>query len=204
MESGETNGGRGHPITFSGNGGDTSLIGYVVVVAQNVPSITTHWLCERIVLVKTRFNKGPHVVEAVRTLEDVLRRMQGHQVKKTAMMRQLHVYANLNGVAQERESRNCLPLLAISAFYRPAPKPDAEPRGASGQKAMSNVLRATIIAAAYLYLPKTSIAGTALLTIRSVDETVGRDSWPSNPFLANEPHLHQLRERDIQHECHEQ
>ena len=43
-------------------------------------------------------NKGPHVVEAVRTLDNILRRMQGHQMKKTAMMRQLHVYAKLNGV----------------------------------------------------------------------------------------------------------
>jgi len=40
-------------------------------------------------------NKGPHVVEAVRTLDDILRRMQDHQVKKTSMMRQLHVYPQL-------------------------------------------------------------------------------------------------------------
>jgi pyruvate kinase len=40
-------------------------------------------------------NKGPHVVEAVRTLDDILRRMQEHQIKKTSMMRQLHVSAKL-------------------------------------------------------------------------------------------------------------
>jgi pyruvate kinase len=44
-------------------------------------------------------NKGPHVVDAVRTLDDILRRMQDHQVKKTAMMRQLHVYPKLNEIA---------------------------------------------------------------------------------------------------------
>jgi len=42
-------------------------------------------------------NKGPHVVEAVRTLDDILRRMQDHQIKKTSMMRQLHVSAKLQG-----------------------------------------------------------------------------------------------------------
>jgi pyruvate kinase len=44
-------------------------------------------------------NKGPHVVDAVRTLDDILRRMQDHQMKKTAMMRQLHVYPKLKGIA---------------------------------------------------------------------------------------------------------
>ena len=44
-------------------------------------------------------NKGPHVAEAVRTLDDILRRMQDHQVKKTSMMRQLHVYPKLDGLA---------------------------------------------------------------------------------------------------------
>lgn len=44
-------------------------------------------------------NKGPHAVEAVRTLADILRRMQDHQVKKTAMMRQLHVYPKLKEIA---------------------------------------------------------------------------------------------------------
>jgi pyruvate kinase len=44
-------------------------------------------------------NKGPHVAEAVRVLDDILRRMQDHQVKKTSMMRQLHVYPKLDGIA---------------------------------------------------------------------------------------------------------
>jgi pyruvate kinase len=34
-------------------------------------------------------NKGPYIVETVRTLEDILTRMQGHQHKKRAMLRSL-------------------------------------------------------------------------------------------------------------------
>jgi pyruvate kinase len=36
-------------------------------------------------------NKGPYVVEAVRALDNILRRMQGHQTKKRAMLRSLKV-----------------------------------------------------------------------------------------------------------------
>ncbi len=36
-------------------------------------------------------NKGPHVVEAVRVLDDVLQRMQGHHAKKRAMLRPLRL-----------------------------------------------------------------------------------------------------------------
>jgi pyruvate kinase len=36
-------------------------------------------------------NKGPHIVKAVQVLDDILRRMQAHQVKKTAMLRRLAV-----------------------------------------------------------------------------------------------------------------
>lgn len=36
-------------------------------------------------------NKGPHVVMAVRALDNILRRMQAHQVKKTAMLRELRL-----------------------------------------------------------------------------------------------------------------
>lgn len=36
-------------------------------------------------------NKGPFIVDAVRTLDDILRRMAGHQSKKRAMMRPLRV-----------------------------------------------------------------------------------------------------------------
>jgi pyruvate kinase len=36
-------------------------------------------------------NKGPHVVTAVRTLDDILRRMEAHQSKKRAMLRELQL-----------------------------------------------------------------------------------------------------------------
>jgi pyruvate kinase len=36
-------------------------------------------------------NKGPHVVEALRALDSILRRMQAHQFKKKSMMRQLNI-----------------------------------------------------------------------------------------------------------------
>ena len=35
-------------------------------------------------------NKGPHILEAIEALDDILRRMQAHQHKKRAMLRQLH------------------------------------------------------------------------------------------------------------------
>jgi pyruvate kinase len=34
-------------------------------------------------------NKGPYVIDAVRVLDDVLRRMQGHQAKKSSLLRPL-------------------------------------------------------------------------------------------------------------------
>src|SRR5215468_7097207 len=36
-------------------------------------------------------NKGPHVVRAVQVLDDILKRMQAHQAKKLAMLRELHL-----------------------------------------------------------------------------------------------------------------
>ena len=36
-------------------------------------------------------NKGPYIREAVRTLDNILRRMQAHQAKKRAMLRPLQV-----------------------------------------------------------------------------------------------------------------
>lgn len=37
-------------------------------------------------------NKGPHILEAMRTLDDVLRRMQGHQAKKRPLLRALKAW----------------------------------------------------------------------------------------------------------------
>ncbi|HKI18230.1 MAG TPA: pyruvate kinase, partial [Isosphaeraceae bacterium] len=34
-------------------------------------------------------NKGPHILEAVEVLDDILRRMQAHQTKKRSLLRQL-------------------------------------------------------------------------------------------------------------------
>jgi pyruvate kinase len=48
-------------------------------------------------------NKGPHVLTAVRFLDDVLRRMQVHQQKKSAMLRRLHV-CSLVDEALQREA----------------------------------------------------------------------------------------------------
>ena len=36
-------------------------------------------------------NKGPYVMEAVHVLDDILRRMHGHQAKKRSMLRELHL-----------------------------------------------------------------------------------------------------------------
>jgi pyruvate kinase len=44
-------------------------------------------------------NKGPYVVEAVRTLADILGRMQAHQEKKRSMMRKLGVAAGFGTAA---------------------------------------------------------------------------------------------------------
>jgi pyruvate kinase len=36
-------------------------------------------------------NKGPHIVQAVKVLDDILRRMRGHQLKKRSMLRELRL-----------------------------------------------------------------------------------------------------------------
>ena len=38
-------------------------------------------------------NKGPHIVAAVSALDDILRRMQDHQSKKSSRLRPLHLSA---------------------------------------------------------------------------------------------------------------
>jgi pyruvate kinase len=47
-------------------------------------------------------NKGPHMVSAVRVLDDILRRMQAHQAKKRAMLRELRLAHALTGRTQRR------------------------------------------------------------------------------------------------------
>jgi pyruvate kinase len=35
-------------------------------------------------------NKGPHILDAIRVLDNILQRMQAHQSKKRSMLRRLH------------------------------------------------------------------------------------------------------------------
>ena len=48
-------------------------------------------------------NKGPHVLEAVRTLDDILRRMGAHNAKKMPIMRRLGVAADFGAVKDIEE-----------------------------------------------------------------------------------------------------
>ena len=42
-------------------------------------------------------NKGPHVISAVKVLDDILRRMQAHQAKKRATLRELRLATHAAG-----------------------------------------------------------------------------------------------------------
>jgi pyruvate kinase len=46
-------------------------------------------------------NKGPHIREALRVLDDILRRMQGHQSKKRSMLRQLQLAEHFPGKQED-------------------------------------------------------------------------------------------------------
>jgi len=46
-------------------------------------------------------NKGPHVLEAIRTLDDILRRMQQHQAKKRPLLRALHAWRSIPPPARD-------------------------------------------------------------------------------------------------------
>ena len=50
-------------------------------------------------------NKGPHVVEAVQVLDDILRRMQGHQAKKRSMLRELQLVSRFRRAREARPKR---------------------------------------------------------------------------------------------------
>jgi pyruvate kinase len=39
-------------------------------------------------------NKGPYILQAVQVLDDILRRMRGHQTKQTSMLRELRLVSN--------------------------------------------------------------------------------------------------------------
>jgi pyruvate kinase len=50
-------------------------------------------------------NKGPHIVETVRLLDDILTRMQGHQHKRTPTLRQLAVAGEAGSFRAPGESK---------------------------------------------------------------------------------------------------
>ena len=39
-------------------------------------------------------NKGPYILQAVQVLDDILRRMHGHQAKKRSMLRELRLVSS--------------------------------------------------------------------------------------------------------------
>jgi pyruvate kinase len=39
-------------------------------------------------------NKGPYITDAIRMLDDILRRMAGHQSKKTSLLRALRSWGS--------------------------------------------------------------------------------------------------------------
>jgi pyruvate kinase len=43
-------------------------------------------------------NKGPYIVEAMGVLDDILRRMDSHQSKKSSMLRALHLATDFGGL----------------------------------------------------------------------------------------------------------
>ena len=47
-------------------------------------------------------NKGPYVMEAVHVLDDILRRMHGHQAKKRSMLRELHLVSRFRQAQKSR------------------------------------------------------------------------------------------------------
>ena len=49
-------------------------------------------------------NKGPHITEAMRTLDDILHRMQAHQAKKRPLLRALRAWAMPPGVSKAKTS----------------------------------------------------------------------------------------------------
>ena len=47
-------------------------------------------------------NKGPYIIDAVRVLDDILRRMQGHQTKKQSMLRMLQLACDSSDSSHRR------------------------------------------------------------------------------------------------------
>ena len=49
-------------------------------------------------------NKGPYVIQALRVLADILRRMHGHQAKKRSMLRELQLVSSVRRTRAVREA----------------------------------------------------------------------------------------------------
>ncbi len=63
-------------------------------------------------------NKGAYVVEAVKVLDDILRRMHGHQAKKRSMLRELGLVSNFRKARDKRQSLR--PAAAVMNSRTPA------------------------------------------------------------------------------------
>jgi pyruvate kinase len=66
-------------------------------------------------------NKGPHVLSAVRVLDDILRRMQAHQAKKRAMLRELRLAHGLPADPVLTAAQGPLPLPSTQEYWSGAP-----------------------------------------------------------------------------------
>ena len=76
-------------------------------------------------------NKGPHILEAVRVLDDILRRMEAHQPKKSPRLRKLRVLASSG--RRQRQARPADPQaqpavapVAVSRLMSVPSKPPAD------------------------------------------------------------------------------
>lgn len=49
-------------------------------------------------------NKGPCITDAIRTLNNILTRMEGHQAKKSTLLRALHAWGNGNTGVRQKDS----------------------------------------------------------------------------------------------------
>jgi len=93
IESGEVAGPRirstGEGLVPPGAVPSEQVLHAMGVMNTPLPEITDAAMGDRAECVM--LNKGPHIVQAVQVLDDILHRMQAHQLKKQAMLRELHL-----------------------------------------------------------------------------------------------------------------
>ena len=65
-------------------------------------------------------NKGPYIVQAVKALDDILRRMHGHQAKKRSMLRELQLVSSFR---RTRAARNAEPKTGSASTQGKVPPP---------------------------------------------------------------------------------